>query len=92
MFKFSELKTLHIELTSRCQASCPMCARNYHSGQENKNLPLDEISVDDFKSIVNAEVLAQIEYIYFCGNYGDPIISNNLLEIVSYCKSQKENS
>ena len=91
MFKFSELKTLHIELTSRCQASCPMCARNYHSGQENTNLPLDEISVDDFKSIVNTEVLSQIEYIYFCGNYGDPIISNNLLEIVSYCKSQKEN-
>lgn len=86
MFKFSELKVLHIELTSKCQASCPMCARNYHGGIKNTNLPLSEITLDDFKNIVNQEVLAQIEYLYFCGNYGDPIISNNLITIVEYCK------
>lgn len=91
MFKFSELKMLHIELTSRCQASCPMCARNYHGGIKNPNLPLNEISLDDFKNIVNDEVLTQIEYLYFCGNYGDPIISNNLINIVAYCKSKNNN-
>jgi len=91
MFKFSELKTLHIELTSKCQASCPMCARNYHGGQKNNNLPLDEISLLDFKNIVNDEILEQIEYIYFCGNYGDPITSNNLIDIVDYCKNKKTN-
>lgn len=90
MFNFSELKTLHIELTSRCQASCPMCARNYHGGQKNENLPLDEISLEDFKKIVNDEVLNQIEHVYFCGNYGDPIISNDLIKISEYCKSKKE--
>lgn len=90
MFDFSELRTLHIELTSRCQASCPMCARNYHGGKKNANLPLDEISLGDFKQIVNQEVLDQVGYIYFCGNYGDPIISNDLIDIVDYCRSHKE--
>jgi MoaA/NifB/PqqE/SkfB family radical SAM enzyme len=87
MFKFFELKMLHIELTSRCQASCPMCARNYHSGIKNTKLPLEEISLDDFKQIIDREVLTQIEYLYFCGNFGDPIISNNLIGIVEYCKN-----
>lgn len=86
MFKFSELKMLHVELTSHCQASCPMCARNYHGGIKNTNLPLSEISLDDFKKIINDEVLIQIKYLYFCGNYGDPIISNNLINIIDYCK------
>jgi len=86
MFNFSELRSLHIELTSRCQASCPMCARNYHGGIKNTKLSLAEISLKDFKKIVNQEVLKQIEHIYFCGNFGDPIISNDLIEIVRYCR------
>jgi MoaA/NifB/PqqE/SkfB family radical SAM enzyme len=89
MFKFSELKTLHIELTSRCQASCPMCARNYHGGLDNPNLPIGEITLDEFKHIVNLDVLNNIDYIYFCGNYGDPIMSNYLIDIVHYCKDSK---
>jgi len=87
MFKFKDLKTIHVELTSRCQASCPMCARNYHGGQENPNLPLNEISLDEFKKIFDLEVIHQVEYIYFCGNYGDPIVSSDLIDIVSYCSS-----
>lgn len=28
-FKFSEIKGLHIELTTKCNACCPMCSRNF---------------------------------------------------------------
>lgn len=87
LFDFSELKSIHVELTTRCQASCPMCARNYRGGLENPNLVLDDISYDDFKRIFTSEVLNQIEHIYFCGNFGDPILSNHLLSIVEYCKT-----
>ena len=91
MFSFNELKTIHVELTSRCQASCPMCARNYHGGQENPNLILSEITFEEFKHIFDETVLTQIDYIYFCGNYGDPIISNHLIDIVEYCNLVNSN-
>lgn len=91
MFDFSELKKIHVELTSMCQASCPMCARNYHGGLPNNNLPIDEITFDQFQTIFTAEVLTQIEEIYFCGNYGDPIMSNHLLDIVNYCNETNPN-
>jgi len=89
MFDFAELKTLHIELTTRCQASCPMCARNYHGGMENPNLSKSEITFQNFQKIVGGEIISLIEYIYFCGNFGDPILSNHLIDIVKYCRQVK---
>jgi MoaA/NifB/PqqE/SkfB family radical SAM enzyme len=64
-----------------------MCARNYHGGMDNPNLPLGEITYNEFKEIFNKEVLIQLEHIFFCGNFGDPILSNHLLSIVEYCKN-----
>jgi MoaA/NifB/PqqE/SkfB family radical SAM enzyme len=85
MFKFNQLKAIHVELTNNCQASCPMCARNNHGGLPNPNINITEITLEHFKKIFSQEVLTQIDHIYFCGNYGDPILSNYLLEIISYC-------
>jgi len=91
MFKFKELKAVHIELTNNCQASCPMCARNDHGGLPNPNININEINLIDFKHIFTVEVLTQLDHIYFCGNYGDPILSNDLLEIVGYCTATNPN-
>jgi hypothetical protein len=63
-----------------------MCARNYHGGLDNPNLPIDEITYDEFKQIFDHEVLNQIEHIFFCGNFGDPIMLNHLIPIIEYCK------
>ena len=91
MFKFNQLHSIHVELTNNCQASCPMCARNNHGGLPNSNISINELSLDDFKQIFDQEVLAQVKHIYFCGNYGDPILSNHLLEIIEYIvKSNSE--
>lgn len=86
MFKFSDLKAAHLEITSRCQASCPMCPRNYHGGQENPNLKLADWTYDQFVEIFNTEVLTQLESIYFCGNFGDPILNNDLIDMCQYLK------
>jgi len=91
MFKFSELKSIHVELTNNCQASCPMCARNDHGGLPNPNIVINELSLDDFKQIFSTEVLTQIDHLYFCGNYGDPILSKDLLHILEYCTTTNSN-
>ncbi len=28
IYRYNEIKTVHLEITERCNASCPMCARN----------------------------------------------------------------
>lgn len=84
MFKFKELRTVHLEITNNCQASCPMCARNYHGGQENPLIKINNWSLTDFTSIFTDELLNQLTGIYFCGNFGDPILNNDLLSMIDY--------
>jgi len=78
MFNFSELDSVHLEITNNCQASCPMCSRNFRGGLDNPYIKINEWSLDDFQNIFTEEVLGQIKNIYFCGNFGDPIINNDL--------------
>lgn len=84
MFKFNELKSIHLEITSNCQASCPMCARNYHGGKENPYLKVSSWSLDNFKSVFSKDVIDQIEGFYFCGNFGDPILNNDFLDMIKW--------
>ena len=84
MFKFEDLKQIHLEITTRCQASCPMCSRNYHGGLKNPNIKLSDWSFEDFKQIFSHKVATQIKGVYFCGNFGDPIINKDLDLMCSY--------
>lgn len=81
MIRFNELKTIYLEITNRCQASCPMCSRNYCGGLPNPNLILNDWSLDDFQKIITPEVLQQIDVLSFIGNFGDCIINNNFLNM-----------
>jgi len=83
MFEFSHLKSIHLEITTRCQASCPMCSRNYRGGRDNPSLKIADWSLDDFNRIFTDEVFQQVENIYFCGNFGDPIIN---IDLIPMCK------
>ena len=89
MFKFNELKNIHLEITNNCQASCPMCTRNIHGGVENPLIELTNWTVADYKTIITTEVINQIHMLYFCGNYGDPLLNNDLIEMIKYTVSVK---
>jgi len=89
MFSFDQLHTVQIEITNRCQASCPMCLRNIHGGIDNPNLTLTDWTLERFQNIFTEEVLNQITCINFCGDYGDPIINSNLLEMCQYASIKK---
>jgi MoaA/NifB/PqqE/SkfB family radical SAM enzyme len=84
MFKFNQLEQIHLEITNNCQASCPMCSRNIHGGIENPLLKITSWTLEQYKKIISKEVIYQVKTIYFCGNYGDPLLNNDLLEMVRY--------
>ena len=84
MYKYSQIKTVHLELSSKCNASCPMCLRNICGGAINPQLPLTELSLEDIKKIMPLDFLKQLNRIYMCGNYGDSIIARDTLEIFKF--------
>jgi MoaA/NifB/PqqE/SkfB family radical SAM enzyme len=86
VFKFNELKQIHLEITNNCQAACPMCNRNIDGGLDNPLIKIRNWSFDEFKTIMSPEVLGQIESYYFCGNFGDPILNNDLIKMCAWSK------
>jgi MoaA/NifB/PqqE/SkfB family radical SAM enzyme len=78
---------VHLELTSRCNASCPMCARNIQGGKVNPLLPQTDLSLEDIKSIFPESFVSQLRKIYLCGNYGDPVAAKDTLEVLEYFKT-----
>jgi hypothetical protein len=64
-----------------------MCSRNYHGGLENPNLKISDWTIAEFKKVFYPDLLKQLEGIYFCGNFGDPIINDDLLLMCEYCSS-----
>jgi sulfatase maturation enzyme AslB (radical SAM superfamily) len=83
----SEITKIHFEHTSKCNLLCPQCARTSEDGKVNPYLPMGELTVDDYKKILTPSFAKQIEHVFWCGNYGDSIASNNFLECLEFVKS-----
>jgi len=91
MYKYEEIRAVHLELTERCQAACPHCHRFIKEDILNPNLTMAELSLKDIKSIFSVDFIRQLDSIRLCGLYGEPIIAKDCLEIVQYFKESNPN-
>jgi len=86
LYHYDEVRIVHLELTHRCNAACPMCSRNIHGGALNPDMPLSELSLADIKTILLPDFVRQLKRIYACGNYGDPIVARDCIEVFRYLR------
>ena len=91
MYQYEDIKVIHLEITSKCQASCPMCPRNIQGGVDNPFMELREITFDQFKIWFPVDFIQQLDRLYMCGNLGDPIIAKDTLEIFAYLRQTNPN-
>ena len=85
---YGTVTRLHLELSSRCNASCPVCSRNLCGGPVVPDLELTELSIDDIKRMIPTEIAKNIKGINFCGNVGDPGMAPDLIPILEYFREQ----
>ena len=91
MYRYEDIKDIHLEITSKCQAKCPMCPRRISGGPLNPFIKLDEITLDVFKQWFELDFIKQLDSLFMCGNLGDPIISKDTLEIYQYLREANPN-
>ncbi len=84
MYGYGGIKVVHLEMTTRCNASCPMCPRNIQGGRVNPIVPLTELSLSDVKTLFPDELIARLERMYMCGNYGDAMTARDTLEVFEH--------
>ena len=80
---YKDIDCVNIELTDKCNSKCPQCHR---TDAQNGCKPYSwiqniEWSVEDFKK---AFPKPNLKLFYFCGTFGDPLMCNDLYEIVKY--------
>ena len=51
-----------------------MCDRNIHGGKDNPNLGMHELSLLDIQTMMPPHFVKQLDRIYMCGNFGDPLL------------------
>jgi MoaA/NifB/PqqE/SkfB family radical SAM enzyme len=91
VYNYKDIKTIHLEVTQNCQASCPMCDRNQNGGTINPHINLDELTLEDCKKIFEPTFIKQLNTMYMCGNLGDPVVARDTLEIFQYFRQNNVN-
>ena len=91
MYAYNDIKTIHLEITQKCQAACPMCDRNMNGEGINPHINLDELTLEDCKKIFTPDFIKQLETMYMCGNLGDPIVATDTLEVFKYFREHNPN-
>lgn len=100
MYNLSEIKRIHLEPTSKCQARCPQCGRidldpesEYFlkinpliTDRNGKSGCLDEISFIDFFKWFSPTFVSQLDFLYMCGTSGEPTLATDCLKIFAYLR------
>jgi MoaA/NifB/PqqE/SkfB family radical SAM enzyme len=82
MLTSRDLKVLHLESTDICQAACPLCARETDPEfDKNKH---HWLTVKRVKDVVPDSVIANLDKMFMCGNYGDPAAGPETIEIYDH--------
>lgn len=87
MIQYADVRQVHLEITDKCNASCPMCPRTDHGGPVNPRLRNIEMSLELAKKVFPEDFLRGLHFIQLCGNFGDPIVAKDMLEILEYFRS-----
>ncbi len=92
MYNLNEIKSIHLEITSKCQARCPMCPRRINGGILNPFFEVNEITLTQFKEWFPVTFIKQLNHLSMCGNLGDPIVAKDTLEIFRYLRDNSDMS
>ena len=80
-----EIKILHVEASTYCNARCPLCPRNAHGYNVPGVYAEQHLSIENYKKAL--EKFPNLKFVYFNGNLGDPMMNPDILELakISQC-------
>lgn len=81
---FSGIKDLHLEISSRCNAACPQCPRNFYGYPFNDGYIERDLTLAEVKQIFQPSFIQQLWKVLINGNFGDIVMNPESLEIMQY--------
>ena len=84
MYSVSEIRHVHLEISTLCNASCPWCPRTFWGYPYNGGYPELNLTLKHAQHIFTPEFLSQLTGIMINGNYGDAVMNPETPDIVEY--------
>jgi MoaA/NifB/PqqE/SkfB family radical SAM enzyme len=91
MIRYSEIKEVHLEISTLCNAACPLCPRNFRGYPYNDGYPELNLTLENTHTIFKPAFLKQLTRIRINGNYGDIVMNPEAVDIVRYFREHNEN-
>jgi MoaA/NifB/PqqE/SkfB family radical SAM enzyme len=84
-FDISNVKVLHLEPTSKCNAACPQCSRYAADGITlNPKITITDLKLELIKHKLPIDFVKQLDKMFMCGNYGDPAAHRDPIAIYKW--------
>ena len=84
--KLADVKKFEIELSSHCNARCPVCIRQITgTDKERPDFHKGHITVEQIKKLVEQLPEPKKVIFYFGGVGGDPMMNPDIVQIFKYC-------
>ena len=84
MISFNDVRDVHLEISSLCNASCAWCPRTFWGYPYNDGYPETNLTLVQAKKIFDTDFLKQLNSIHINGNFGDLVMNPKSPEIVKY--------
>jgi len=91
MITYNQIKHVHLEISSLCNARCPLCPRNFRGYPFNDGYIEKNLSLSECKKIFKLEFLKQLSTILINGNLGDPMMNPEIIQIIDYFRQHNNN-
>lgn len=84
MYSVGDIRHVHLEISSRCNAACPLCPRNFYGYPYNDGYVEHDMTLNEAQKIFSPQFLSQIDEVYVNGNFGDIVMNPEALDILAY--------
>ncbi len=86
MITYENIKKVHLEISSLCNARCPLCPRNFRGYNYNDGYIERNLTLDDIHKLFPVSFINQLVTIRINGNFGDIVMNPAAPDIVNYFK------
>ena len=91
MITYAAISKIHLEISTRCNASCPLCPRNLSGYDAELGYPIHSMSLEEAKKLFPLQFVNQLTDILINGNFGDFVTAKEGLDIVQYFAASNPN-
>ena len=90
MIAYQDIRDVHLEAATLCNASCPWCPRNFWGYKFNGGYPELYLTLENTKKIFHPDFLKQLTSILINGNYGDIVMNPDGEHIIEYFRESNK--